>query len=314
MKIYIPIDDQIKLLESRNIIIKNKKFAARMLEYENYYYVINGYKQPFVTSTNPDVYRPGTTFNAIVALYSFDRRIREIISPHLFRIEHVIKSQIINVFSKYHGHNHTSYLRPESFNSTTFENFRRVNKLIFDLCKEIDYRQKDHAAIKHYMNNHGYVPLWVLSKIMTFGKVTSFYGVMLPAEKNEVANLFGLNAKKFKTLIDYLAVFRNKCSHGERIYCAALDAEKPRPIPVMPAHAQLGIPQNKKGYKYGTYDVLALLIAMKPFIQEDRFSKLIKKIDYALNKKLAKRLHPNAFSYVTNTSGLVGNWADLAHL
>lgn len=41
MKPYISIAEQISLLESRNIIITNYKFAHRVLEYENYYCVIS---------------------------------------------------------------------------------------------------------------------------------------------------------------------------------------------------------------------------------------------------------------------------------
>lgn len=54
---------------------------------------------------------------------------------------------------------------------------------------------------------------------------------------------------------------------------------------------------------------------MKIYIPIDDQIKLLESRNIIIkNKKLAKRLHPNAFSYVTNTSGLVGNWADLAHL
>lgn len=308
MKPYISIAEQISLLESRNIIVTNYKFAHRVLEYENYYCVINGYKSPFITSTNPDVYKTGTLFNEIVALYTFDRRLREIIFPELLRIEHVIKSQIINVFSAYHGNNHMSYLRPESFNSKNFENFKRVNGLIFDLIKTIEVQSKKHEAIAHYHNAYGFVPLWVLSKIMTFGKVNSFYGIMLNKEKEQVASKFGLTPKVLKSLIDYLARFRNKCAHGERLYASSRDAFKPRPIPELPSHKELSIPHNQKGYKYGTTDILALLLAMKPFLQNARFSHLVGKVDYALNQKLRRRINKESFDYVANTMGLIGDW------
>lgn len=94
MKPYISIDKQIALLENRKIIIHNYKFAHHVLEYENYYCVINGYKSPFITSTNPDVYKMGTLFSEIVALYTFDRRLREIIFPDLLRIEQIGRAHV----------------------------------------------------------------------------------------------------------------------------------------------------------------------------------------------------------------------------
>lgn len=256
----------------------------------------------------------GTLFYEIVALYTFDRRLREIILPDLLRIEHVIKSHIINVFSAKHGNNHTSYLRPESFNSKDFINFKRVNSLIFDLIKIIDKQSKTHEAIAHYHNTYGFVPLWVLAKVMTFGKINSFYGIMLMEEKIQVARKFNLNPKIFKSLIDYLAKFRNKCAHGERIYSSSKDNFKPKPIPELPLHKALSIPHNRKGYKYGTTDILALLMAMKPFMQGARFSHLISRIDFALNKKLKQRLNEQSFDYVINTMGLADDWIKLKEL
>ncbi|MDD6134946.1 MAG: Abi family protein [Selenomonas montiformis] len=308
-KPYKTIDEQIEILKKRKIVISRKRFARKVLTYENYYYVINGYKEPFIDSTNgEDVYKKGTSFNEIVALYTFDRRIREILMPELLRVEHSIKAKIIDVFSKHHGEDHTQYLRVESFNAHDFNNFKRTNKLIFDLLKLIDKQQKTHNAVQHYMEKYGSVPLWVLSKVMTFGKINSFYACMNKDDKNEVAEAFGLDPVHFKSLVDYMAVFRNKCAHGERIYCHVKDQKRPSPIKELPIHDRLDVPKNDKGYKYGTKDILALLISMKYFLQADRYCKLIKKIDYALNYKLARRIHTIPCDDIRKVMGLVNDW------
>ena len=99
MKPFKPNKDLISLLISRNLEVP--AFATRMLDYENYYYVINGYKKLFINSTVPnDSYKPGSSFSEIVALYTFDRRLREILLTELLRVEHVIKSRIVYVFCK----------------------------------------------------------------------------------------------------------------------------------------------------------------------------------------------------------------------
>lgn len=111
------IAEQINLLKSRKVIINNERLAARILKYENYYYL------------------------------------------KLLRIEHSIKACIVDVFSNHHGEKHTNYLRPESFNSEAFSNFKRTNALIFDLLRLIEKERKRHDAIEHYMEKYGYVPL-----------------------------------------------------------------------------------------------------------------------------------------------------------
>ncbi len=309
------IDEQIQLLQSRKVRIGNIKFAKRILRYENYYFVINGYKDPFINSTIPeDSYKPDTTFFEILSLYSFDRKLREILLPDLLRIEHVVKARIIDVFSERHGNDHRLYLQRASFNISTPENTQRTDLLIDALLRLIRKQEKHHNAIRHYMKKYGFVPLWVLSTVMTFGKTNSFYGCMLPPDKQAVAQSFRLSSAMFKALIDYLAIFRNKCAHGERIYCHAKDQRKPRPIPNLPMHDFLDIAKNKKGYKYGKNDILALLIAMKYFLQPDRYRHLLARIDYALNSKFAKRIHSTSPEGIRNIMGLTGEWKQLATL
>ena len=42
------IDEQIEILKSRNIIVGNYDKAYKILEKNNYYYLINGYKDLFL--------------------------------------------------------------------------------------------------------------------------------------------------------------------------------------------------------------------------------------------------------------------------
>lgn len=307
-------DELIALLESRKMTVTDRDFAVRSLEYENYYSLINGYKDIFLSSTEPDVFKPGVTFYEIAALYSFDRKLREILLVDLLRIEHSIKSRIVYVFSQAHGCDHTSYLRPESFDTTIFVNFKRTNELIFNLLKLIDKRKRDNDPIKHYLSNYGYVPLWVLAQSMTFGKINSFYACMINKEKIEVAKTFGLPPSEFKAVIDYLAVFRNKCAHGDRIYCYSRDHKMSRPLPYLGYHSKLNIQRNSKGFKYGTQDLLGLLIAMKYCAHAGRYSHLIGKIDFALSTKLAPRLKSVSVHEVERIMGLVPRWKDLRTL
>ena len=312
-KIYKPNEELVDLLISRNMTIINKSWAVKILNHENYYYLINGYNKIFIASTAPeDYYKDGSTFNELLALYTFDRTLRENLLIELLRVEHIVKSNIISVFSKYHGHDHTAYLRPENFNATSFENFRRTNSMIFDMLKLIESKKKTHGSIKHYMDKYGYVPLWVLSKVMTFGKLNSFYSCLKNEEKTEIAATFHLTPKEFKGIIDFIANLRNKCAHGERIYCHGKDLPLPRPIPNLKEHTMLYIPKNKSGYKpYGSQDILALLISLRYFLSPNRYNHLLSKIDNALHHKLANRLVSVDITVVENIMGLNCDWLKL---
>ena len=84
----------LQILRGRGLEIK-KGFqgsrAMRILESENYYNVINGYKEFFLASkatpTTTETYITGTSFDEIYALYSFDRNIRNIYLRFLLKAE-----------------------------------------------------------------------------------------------------------------------------------------------------------------------------------------------------------------------------------
>lgn len=68
---------QLRILRERNLQIPNGHKAMKILKRENYYSVINGYKDIFLDPRyDSDVYKDGTSFDDIYALYCFDRNLR----------------------------------------------------------------------------------------------------------------------------------------------------------------------------------------------------------------------------------------------
>ena len=63
---------QLRQLRARGMVISNGSRAKRIIEMENYYNLINGYKGLFLdrSYTGPDeAYLPGTRFEEVHALY-----------------------------------------------------------------------------------------------------------------------------------------------------------------------------------------------------------------------------------------------------
>ena len=48
------IDEQIELLQSRNLHIENENIARKILLNNNYYYLINGYKDLFLNKNSKE--------------------------------------------------------------------------------------------------------------------------------------------------------------------------------------------------------------------------------------------------------------------
>ena len=80
-KKHTSIDNQLEKLKGRNITIDQheEKEIKKILERNNYYNVINAYKDPFLE----EKYKDGTTIKEIYNLYKFDKNISKCVLQDL---------------------------------------------------------------------------------------------------------------------------------------------------------------------------------------------------------------------------------------
>ena len=126
-KSYKSYRQQLNILRSRGMAIGKGSQGSRVmriLERENYYNVINGYKELFLaskaTATADETYKTGTTFDEVYALYNFDRELRNIYLKYLLKLENTFKTVIAHEFSAKYGHD--NYLKIENFDNSTERN------------------------------------------------------------------------------------------------------------------------------------------------------------------------------------------------
>lgn len=108
------IDEQIEILKSRNIIVEDYNKIYKILTRNNYYYLINGYKDLFLdTTSESEKYIENTKIEEIYALYNFDKNIKINFLKYLLLIENEINTYIAYEFSKSYGHK--NYLISKKF-------------------------------------------------------------------------------------------------------------------------------------------------------------------------------------------------------
>ena len=211
-KSYKSYRQQLNILRSRGMVIGKGSQGSRVmriLERENYYNIINGYKELFLastaTATTDEVYKPGTTFDEVYALYNFDRELRNIYLKYLLKLENAFKTVISHEFSAKYGHD--NYLKIENFDNSTERNISSSIKLIGDIQQESARQMsKHHQVVTHYMTEHGYIPLWVLVNVLTFGKIENFYKNMKPTDKTIVAKQFNLQPNELAKFMHMLVL------------------------------------------------------------------------------------------------------------
>ena len=301
------IDEQITILEFKGLKIENKDFAKQVLLRENYFF-LNGYRHLFVKSNNDRRFLEGATFEEIYSLFLFDRQFRNIIFKNLLIIENNIKSITSYQLSKKYGYKEREYLKPKNFTSNP-EKVRQVNDLIKKMKRQVRVNAPQHAATMHYVSNYGYIPLWVLMKVLSFGIVSELFAILKKEDQKDIANIYDIDTNSMINYLPILANYRNLCAHEDIVF----EHKTQRELEDTIYHKMLGINKMDGEYIYGKNDLFALVIIIKQLIKPNEFKNLVSEIDRALTH-LDYNLNSITIVKVLDRMGFPENWKDLANI
>src|SRR5690606_37201776 len=97
--------------------------------------------------------------------FTFDRELRMVLLKFLLVFENNIKSKIAYRFSERFKQPH-AYLQMQNYNKNA-DKLEKVLQLIAVLSNELSRKSKRNGPIKHYLDQHDGVPLWVLVNYLT---------------------------------------------------------------------------------------------------------------------------------------------------
>ncbi len=215
------VEDQIEKLRSRGCIIEDYDHAVCALSNINYYRLAH-YFAVFLETKNR--YRDGTSFEAVMHIYDFDRLLRSLLLLALEEVEITMRANISNYHALKYGA--LGYLNGSSFDA-------RHNHKAF--LKKIDRMIENNTGeqlVTHHMKKYGGAfPLWVIMELFSFGNLNAFYSDMKTEDKRAVAeNAFDLPYRCVENWLQCLSELRNHCAHYNRLYANTLSAV-PKQIP-----------------------------------------------------------------------------------
>ena len=306
-KIFRTLDEQIEILRSKGLIVNAPEEAKEILYRENYFF-ISGYRHLFMRSYKDRRFFPGTTFEELYATFLFDRKVRNIMFKHILVIENNIKSKMSYMLSKKYGFKEKNYLDLKNFNRDTYKT-RQVQDVLNKMKRQIKVNGRQHAATVHYLSNYGYIPMWILVKVLSLGIVSELYNILKPEDQLELAENYNLDNETLSIYLSLLSNYRNLCAHEDILY----DHRTQRKIPDTRFHHLLKIDMTDDEYNFGKNDLYALIIIMKQMLTSDEFRELIYELDYEINILDAKvNLVP--LNVNLNKIGFPDNWREIIKL
>ena len=305
-KIFKTIDEQIEILRSKGMVFEDYDKAREILLRENYFF-LNGYRSPFLMNGTKR-FIEGTTFEELYSLFTFDRFFRNIIFKNVLIVENNYKSIYSYVLSKKYGYKEKDYLNINNFDRSKEKN-RQINDLLRKLKRQIRINGYQHQATSHYINNYGYMPMWVGVKVLSFGLMSELFTILKEEDRKEISNYYGLNPDKIENYMSILANYRNLCAHEDILF----NHETQKCIADTTFHLQLGIPKVDDEYIYGKNDIFALLIILEELLTADDFKMMMNEICYEIDK-LSSKLKVIDVNKVLFRMGFPENYKQLSYL
>jgi abortive infection bacteriophage resistance protein len=196
--------DQVKLLESRKLIVEDRAEAEDVLSHISYFR-LSAYFRPFRKSDSEEF--NGATFNDILLLYKFDKHLRLLISDVLESIEVHFRTRITYHLALRGGA--FAHINPSNF-LPGFDHLAFLAQI-----KEMEAKSSDkfvaHFQGKYISESH--LPIWMATELMPFGFLSRVYSSLTYDIQREVADDIGVHRSVLiKSWLHTLSYVRNVCA------------------------------------------------------------------------------------------------------
>lgn len=303
-KTFKTLDEQIDILQNKGLVIDDIEYTKKVILRENYFFLM-GYRHLFMQENNKKSFIPGTTFKELYSLFYFDRQLRNIMFKNILIIENNTKSIFSYVLSQKYGYKESDYLRNINYNRAP-EKTKQVNDLLKKMKRQIRVNGNQHEATKHYINNYGYIPLWVVVKVLSFGITSELYTIMKPSDQREISTYYEVEPENLLQFLPILSNYRNLCAHEDILF----EHRTQKEIPDNKYHNLLSIPKINDEYIYGKCDLFSVMIIFKYLLSKDDFRLLMNELSYEIDS-LSGKLNVVSIDKVLAKMGFPINYKSL---
>ncbi len=213
VKHYQDVPDLIFLLKKRGLTISDELKARNYLTHIGYFR-LSAYFYPLLqlpkTAHN---YKTASTFEQVLNLYRFDRKLRLLVFNEIEKIEVAIRSIMVNTACQHF--NDAFWITQNLY----FYNQSYFNSSIAEIDSELIKSKEDF--IEHFKNTYNdlYPPSWMIAEILPLGNICRIYKNLNDTGlKKKIASQFGLQPQAFESWIMTIGGLRNMCCHHSRLW------------------------------------------------------------------------------------------------
>lgn len=223
-------DDLVDRMVERGLVVADPDRAARYLRHVGYYRM-SPYLIPFRAVRTAEDLREGTTFDQVLDLYVFDRKLRLLLMDAIERIEVSVRSSLTD---------HMSVQHDDPFwyvNSVHFRNpskHRQFLSMVRRSCDDQLASSPEHSegelahasALEHYLTTYGepeLPPSWLMVETLTLGQLSNLVSNLArAADVARVARPLGLTGPLLLSWLRTYVRVRNVCAHHGRLWNVGL--------------------------------------------------------------------------------------------
>lgn len=223
-------DDLVNRMIERGLVVTDSDRTIRYLRHVGYYRM-SPYLIPFRAVRTAEDLRDGTTFDQVLDLYVFDRKLRLLVMDAIERIEVSVRSSLTDHMSVQHD-DPFWYVEADHFRDAS--KHRQLLAMIRRSCDdrlasspELAVGDLAHAsALEHYLTTYGepeLPPSWLMVETLTLGQLSSLVSNLRRAsDVARVARPLGLTGPLLMSWLRTYVRVRNVCAHHGRLWNVGL--------------------------------------------------------------------------------------------
>jgi abortive infection bacteriophage resistance protein len=201
---------QVESLSSRGLLIEEPHQARRHLEHINYHRLLP-YWEAMLDGEGQ--FRPGSTFQAVLRRYTFDRKLRLLMLDAIERLEVSIRSRWSNHMAVRHG--------PLCLGDSELFLDRRIHQRFYESVLHFYTGSEDEYVRRfreRYARGHA-PPIWICSEMLSLGQLAHWLANLKdPRDLHAVCYSYQLHSQCFLSFLEHLTEVRNLAAHHSRLF------------------------------------------------------------------------------------------------